>query len=98
MSDDEESISDSAAAASLIGHSPDSEDVVATKPARGNTPAGSKKASKFLCFAILVCVTAVVVLMVAVGLRTGLSRSNNEERDPLNRAESLLAEYPVIDG
>ena len=54
-----------------------------------------------LFFSVLIGVIAVIVVMVTVGLGVGVSRSrqaSNLPRDPVSRAEALLAEYPVIDG
>lgn len=99
MSDDE---SDSPA--TLLTSSPASENGVAVEHSRERAAEKNRRESRrshCLFLAILVSVVAVVIVMIAVGLGVGLSRSQQAidlPRDPVGRAEALLAEFPVIDG
>ena len=99
MSDDE---SDSPA--TLLTSSPASENGVAIEYSREGAAETNRRESRrshCLFLSILVSVVAVVVVMVVVGLSVGLSRSQKASdlpRDPVRRAEALLAEFPVIDG
>ena len=61
--------------------------------------AESKRESRRWHFVSLGILVSAGVLVLVVGLSVGLSSLDSSRRKgPLARAESLLAEYPVIDG
>ena len=61
--------------------------------------AESKRESRRWHFVSLGVLVSAGVLVLVVGLSVGLSSLDSSRRKgPLARAESLLAEYPVIDG
>ena len=89
MSDDEADVSQ------LIGEPDAATDQRSALSISTRRKLGSRR-SHFVFLAIL---AAAGLLVLVVGLGVGLSsKSGGRSRDLLSRAESLLAEYPVVDG
>ena len=91
MSDEE---ADAVAATQLLSGS----DTVTNRPSP-HSVAASRRESRRSHFLFVGVILAAAALVLVVGLSVGLSsRGGGHSKDPLTRAEDLLAEYPVIDG